>query len=180
MKERGAIMKMLVAFLILCLVQATAMAEVYEWVDEKGVVNFTDSLQKVPPKYKGVAREKDLSQQKNITIVTEEAPPALPLQQAPTQKTYGGRDARWWGTTIGALRSDITAIEEGLPDKRQELAKLHRRRVLYHKAADRVAANKLGNEIEADEGKLRELQEKLTTLQTQAAEAGVPQELIFR
>lgn len=172
-------MKIIITIFALCLAQS-AGAEVYEWVDDRGVVNFTDSLEKIPPRYKGIAREKDLSQQKNITIVTEEAPQVSPQQQPPAQKTYGGHDARWWRTAIAALRSDIAAIEEGLPTKRQELERLQRRRVLYHKAVDRIAANKLGNEIESDEGRLRELQEKLNALQMQAAEAGVPQELISR
>lgn len=173
-------MKKIIMMLLVCMMHAPALAAVYEWIDDKGVVNFTDSREKIPAKYQGQAREKDLSQEKNVTIIKDESPPAPRLELAPGPKTYDGRDARWWETTIAALRAEIGSIEKGLPDKRQKLSQLNRRRTLYHKAADRVAINNLGKEIEKDEAKLRELQDKLNELQAQALKAGVPAEAIYR
>jgi hypothetical protein len=172
-------MKKLITFLLLS-VAAPSFGAVYEWIDDKGVVNFTDSRDNIPARYRGIARERELSEDKNVTVIKDQGGPAAPLEQTPKAQLYGGRDAGWWRSTIGAVRTEMKTIEEGLPAKRQELARVQRRRVLYHKAVDRVAADRMSKEIEADEAKLRELQEKLTLLQRQAGESGVPDDVIYR
>lgn len=172
-------MKTLFTVLLLSLT-VPSFGAVYEWVDDKGVVNFTDSRDKIPARYQGIARERDLSEERNVTVIKDEEVPAAPLEQKPRTQFYGGRDAEWWRATIEAVRTEMKTIEEGLPVKRQELAQVKRRRVLYHKAVDRVAVDRMSKEIEADEAKLRELQEKLNLLQRQAGEAGVPQDVIYR
>lgn len=173
-------MRKLVAILLLGLMATPSLAAVYEWVDDKGVVNFTDSPDKIPARYKGVAREKDLSEEKNVTVIRDEGAPAAPEDQSPQSQSYGGRNADWWAGAIQAVKAEIRSIEEGLPAKRQELAQVQRRRTLYHKAADRVAINRLTKEIDDNEAKVKELQEKLNELQTKAEEAGVPHSVIYR
>lgn len=169
-------MKKLLTVVLLSLA-VPSFGAVYEWVDEKGVVNFTDSRDNIPMRYRGIAREREITEDKNVTVIKEAPEPPV---EVPKPQLYGGRDAGWWRATIGAVRTEMKTIEEGLPAKRQELARVQRRRVLYHKAVDRVAADRMSKEIDSDEAKLRELQEKLNLLQTQAGEAGVPYDVIYR
>ena len=51
-------------------------ATVYKWVDEKGVVNFTDEYQKVPPSFRNRVETEE--------YLEEEPPPVLP--QSTTSK----------------------------------------------------------------------------------------------
>jgi len=47
----------LVAILSTFLIPQLSFGEVYKWVDEKGVVHFTDDMQQVPEKYRPKAEE---------------------------------------------------------------------------------------------------------------------------
>lgn len=152
-------------------------AAVYQWIDDKGVVNFTDDREKIPKKYREKAVERNLSDTRNVTIMKEDTPsvtPAVPTGSG--QGLYGGRELRWWQTEFANVRKEIKQLEDDIPVKRQELSHLHRRRVLYQKASDRVALNKLNEEVEAEEARLRALQEKLGALTSEADQAGVPPE----
>ena len=48
-------MKALVLLAALLVFAAPALAQLYEWVDEKGQRNFTDNPNNVPAKYRGKA-----------------------------------------------------------------------------------------------------------------------------
>ena len=50
-------MKKLIFILVLLIFASSAWATVYKWVDERGVVNFADDLDKVPPAYRNSVEE---------------------------------------------------------------------------------------------------------------------------
>ena len=53
-------MTVLVAILLLIfgLFDEVLAQEIYRWVDEKGIVNFTDNLYSIPEKYRGGSEKK--------------------------------------------------------------------------------------------------------------------------
>ncbi len=53
-------MKKAILVLFLFLFVSSASAAVYRWVDERGVVNFADELDKVPPAYRNSVEETDI------------------------------------------------------------------------------------------------------------------------
>ena len=59
--------------LFLFIFASSASATIYRWVDEKGVVNFTDDYSKVPPKYRNKVEEVNI--QKMGPSIPSQAPP---------------------------------------------------------------------------------------------------------
>jgi len=49
--------KLIFVLFILLIFASSASATIYRWVDEKGVVNFTDDVSKIPPNYRNNAEE---------------------------------------------------------------------------------------------------------------------------
>ena len=62
---------------------SSASAAIYKWVDEKGVVNFTDDYSKVPPDYRNNVEE--------VNIV--KMGPSTPSQSPPGKTTVGAQSA---------------------------------------------------------------------------------------
>ncbi len=91
--------------------------------------------------------------------------------------TYGGHDEAWWRNNFASLRQELKSIQNNLPDKKERLTALHRKRVIYQKSSDRVAYNELNEEIEKDEARIAALQGEITALEDEATKAGVPQSL---
>ena len=65
-----------ILFIILCvlLVSDFSFAEVYRWVDDKGVVYFTDDITLIPEKYRPKAERMGLPEDKEGTKVEVESP----------------------------------------------------------------------------------------------------------
>jgi len=158
-----------------------ADAAVYEWTDDKGVVNFTDNPENIPAKYRSKARKRP-----SITAEPSESAPAQPQQPAEGPKAveptpqpervvlYGGHDEEWWRSSYGGLRNEIKVIQDGLPAKREDLVVARRRFTIYTFPQNRRAYFDLMAEIEKDEARINELNSQLEAMDLQAARAGVP------
>jgi len=158
-----------------------ASADIYQWVDNKGVVNFTDNIESIPKKY-----------QKKVKILSsgeasQEAPASGPAQPAEQnvpvpqpekslqqQKIFGGHDETWWRSQYGTLRGELAQIQANLPSKRSEAEQLRRKLVIFTYARNRVEYQDKLAEIQRDEGRITTLTEQLSSLDTQASAAGVP------
>jgi len=148
-----------------------ALAGVYEWTDSQGGVHFTDNADKIPPNYRNKVREMDL--QPVIQIKEEPAEVITPtVQNSPS--SYGGHDETWWRASYSGLREEMKNIQDNLPDKREKLTQLRRKREIYQKTRGRIAYYDMLREIERDEARVTELQKQLADLDTKAAKAGVP------
>ncbi|MDD2337376.1 MAG: DUF4124 domain-containing protein [Geobacteraceae bacterium] len=158
-----------------------ARADIYQWVDNEGVVNFTDSVDSIPKKYQNKVKvqSSDDSSQKATASETaqstvqednkpqsEEPPPQL--------KSFGGHDEMWWRSQFGSLRGEIAQLEANLPSKRSEAEQLRRKLIIYTYARNRVAYQEKLDEIHRDEKRITALTEQLSALDTQASAAGIP------
>jgi hypothetical protein len=72
--------------------------EIYQWVDEKGTVHFTDNLSLIPEKYQDQVKErktpKEPASSPPVTL-TRDRPPQEP-QEATEKKDILGRGEDWW------------------------------------------------------------------------------------
>ncbi len=93
-------MKKVVSILFVLALASSASASIYKWVDERGVVNFTDEYSEVPPDYRGKVEEMKVSKTKSS------AP-----SQAPAAKTTVG--AKWEEAARQAPPIAQTLIREG-------------------------------------------------------------------
>lgn len=175
-------MKKLLPALILTvlLFDVAAQAATYEWLDEKGVVHFTDDPDRIPAKYLKRVKERDsvkgVATKPPLQPATESTAPAVSDDKGSDGRIYGGHGKDWWRSGFTSLRADIKSLEDGLAVKRENLNVARRKRVIYQRGSDRVAFNEQNKEIKQDEATIKELQEKLNALDAEAARAGVPLE----
>ncbi len=165
-------MRYLLLLACLTIVAATANAEIYQWTDKKGGINFTDNPNNIPPAYRNKAKEIDVAP--SIDVKTPPQAIQAPVDSSPGD--YGGHDEKWWRSSFRAIHEEISSIENRLPDKKQRLEELRRKRTLFQKPSDRVAYYNLMDEIKADEQRIAELRKKLDDLDLEASRAGVPLE----
>lgn len=164
---------------VLAVSLSSAYADTYQWVDDSGVMNFTDNPESVPKKY-----------QKKVKIIRSESgepgattsSPASPtpsvsqpaMESSPRANLYGGHDESWWRSRYAGLRGEIKALQDGLPAKREELENLRRKLVVYTFARNREAYQAKLAEIQQDEARISDLTAQLANLDNEAAAAGVP------
>ena len=99
-------------FILLILLAFTVPANgatVYKWVDEKGVVNFTDEYQKVPPSFRNRVETEE--------YIEEEAPSALSQSTTPkideeVRTDIYGRD--YWKEQLDETTSNYEKFREEL------------------------------------------------------------------
>jgi len=158
-----------------------AHADIYQWVDSKGVVNFTDDIDAIPKKYQKKVKIISTGEASDGGAVAGSSPPSVqeepkaqPLEQAQQQKTYGGHDEGWWRSQYAAFRGEIAQLQANLPAKREEAEELRRQLVIYTYARNRVVYRDKLDEIQRDEARITTLTGQLSDLDTQAAAAGVP------
>jgi hypothetical protein len=158
-----------------------AVAAMYEWTDDKGVVNFTDNPDSIPAKYRNKAKKRPsikAEPSESVPVQTRqpvETPSSVkPMPQSANEVLYGGHDEEWWRSRYGGLHDELKAIQDGLPGKREDLSAARRKFTVYQYPQYRKAYYDLMAEIENDESRINELNNQLETLDTEAARAGVP------
>ena len=108
----------------------TAGAATYSWTDDQGVLNFTDNPERVPPRF--LKRAKELPsmrvEEKASGIVLPPPPPPPEASASPATADGTGRISR--KADSRRLREELQKLRDGLPAKREELARLRRKRTV--------------------------------------------------
>lgn len=163
-------------FLSLSGVASPVSAAVYEWVDDKGVVSYTDNMDKIPKKYLPKVKEKEVGDSRITVRPSSPVDTVAPRAQAPTVNPLSAGAKRRWTARYSSLREEKKALELGLVAKKEMLNTLRRKKVIYQRGRDRSAYNAQQEEIERDQARIQELEQRLAELDTEAARAGVPLE----
>lgn len=96
-----------------------ADAAIYQWQDDKGVIHFTDNSDSIPQRYESRAREvAGVSATEKPKAAEAAAAQSAPPPAVPVTATAEPSDGR---------QQELQAIRQALPEKKKELAKLHRR-----------------------------------------------------
>lgn len=167
--------------ILVLLISFSAHAVMYEWKDDKGVVNFTDNPANIPAKYmKRVKKRPSINVDTTKTATepirgTGQTTPAS-AEAAPSEAgvLYGGHNEDWWRSAFGALRGEMKNIQDGLPAKRDALEQARRLLTLYTYPQNRRAYYDQLSDIEKDEARIGELNMQLESLDNEASRAGVP------
>ncbi len=162
--------------LLWCASALSSYATVYEWMDDKGGSNFTDDLDKVPPKYRQKVKKQEVETRGEVRAPSPQQPAEQPSPPAVSTDLPGGHDQLWWSSQFSAIRKEMKALADNLPSKRDNLAILRHKRVVYQRGSDRKAYFDLKSEIERDEARLKELQDSLAGLEAEADRLAVPKE----
>jgi hypothetical protein len=171
--------QLIAAMVITAGFSAVACADVYRWVDDKGVVHFTDDPDRIPGKYL-----KSVTKRPAPSSPPSSSGSSQPVSSSPQQVRQppgipgtalsGGMNEQTWRSRFSALRTEIKTLQNGLPAKREALDQLRRKRIIYQRTQDRMAYNDLNANIERDEARIAELQAQLSALEVEASKAGVP------
>lgn len=158
---------------------AVAQADTYRWVDDKGIIHFTDNPDRIPAKY--LKRVLEIPSPEAPAPTHEgKAPEPVPQRQPQTatqgssSELPGGLSEQAWRSRFSALRAELKTLKEELPVKMEALDQFRRKRTIYQRPQDRTAYNQQMDKIERDEARISELEAQLTALDIEASRAGVP------
>jgi hypothetical protein len=171
-------MKMMLMFIAgaFLSIGSVAWATVYEWVDVGGVVHMTDDPDKVPEKYRGVMKVKEIDPRANtIPADRPQIPAASPGAGQQETDLRGEHTRGWWTATFKDARDNLKRLADEIAVKKTNLENLRRQRTLYQKPSDRAAYYALLDDIAAQEERAKELQKNLDDLGSKADASGVPE-----
>ena len=168
-------------FILVLLISVSAHAAMYEWTDDRGVVNFTDNPANVPAKYLNRVKKRpsiNVDTTETVTAPTrgngQTTPAPAEASRSEAGVLYGGHNEDWWRSAFGTLRGEMKNIQDSLPAKRDARQQARRTLTLYTYPPNRQAYYDLTAEIEKDEARIEELNKQLESLDNDASRAGVP------
>lgn len=160
-------MRIYMVFFVLAIAPIVA-ADTYRWVDDKGALHYTDNPSSIPEKYLPTAEKLEAGDLPGVTTIAPEGGEARPVLP---QEGEG-----YWRSAFQRLKAQTEFLRGGLAGKKERLEELRRKRLLFHRTADRVALKELEEEIAKDEEQIVELEKQLEELDRKASRAGVPLE----
>ena len=165
----------LVLLLLLPLLAWRAHAAVFEWIDDAGVVHFTDDSKNIPAKYRKKTRVLELPEA--APAGSGGQPQRAEPQRSPSRAAFpGGHSEEWWRQRFAALRGEVKTLQDGLQTKQAKLVELRRTRTIYQRGRDREAINALEAEMAADEKRIADLLKQLDAVDQEATRQAVPGE----
>jgi len=99
--------RILFTVLFFLFVSELSFAEVYKWVDDKGVVHFTDDIIQVPEKYRPKAEPMGLSEDKEITKLGAESP----QKKDESYRDRLGRGQDYWKGRVEEWRRKLSEAQ---------------------------------------------------------------------
>lgn len=149
---------------------------IYSWTDKDGNVHITDSLEKVPQRYRSKVKVRKATEPER----SDEAAP-LKVYEKPQSEIefYGDHPLDWWKEVFRKLQNDIGSLESGIAAKRQfvELFEKGARMGQRYESKDIDSYEQYKKGLPADEARLDSLRVDLDELRRKARIAGVPKSL---
>jgi len=91
------------------LISGISFAQVYKWVDEKGVTHFTDDASQVPEKYRPKAESVEAIQEKEDTSVEGEI---APKKKEDSYQDRLGRGEDYWKGRVDESRRKLGELQD--------------------------------------------------------------------
>jgi hypothetical protein len=171
-------MRRILYTLVFLVLLSPAYAEnIYKWTDEKGVVHYSDDLNKVPPAY----RNRVDVEKWGDTPKPEASPPA-PLQ-APSQKSeevktdiYGQDEAYWkgrvrpWRERLEEANANYAKAQSKFTEKSEELSRRKYGSPTQYKF-NIIELDRLKEEMSKYQAEIAEATEMLNRISKEAEEA---------
>ena len=102
-------LKMFIFLILLTFVFPAYGANIYKWVDEKGVVNFTDDFNNVPSAYRGQVEVREYLTEGGspLTTVERPSPSVASKPEEEIRADLYGRDETWWREKVRPWRERL-------------------------------------------------------------------------
>lgn len=178
MKRKNNRLTGYILLLAVCLILgmgALALATtMWKWVDDKGVVHYTDELYRVPKKYQSKAVQVEVKQVEPLTNQNP-SPPSSDSQAAEEQKLQEAQLKAVWVAKAQNAVAEVKRLEEAVRAQDMVCTKLHKKWELMPVVANREALNTCVqslSKLKLDLAKAIEYRDK--GLYKEAQLAGVP------
>lgn len=156
-----------------------ALADLYQWQDEKGDIHVVDDILLVPPQYKDKAK------------ILKTRPPntydkVIPSQPAPLQapaiknELYGNYPLEWWKNEFDARKKEISELEKAAEEEKKFILDFERGKRIYNRLYSTEDAEKYEaykRNLTDNESQLNKLKSELEELRRKAQIYGVPREV---
>jgi chromosome segregation ATPase len=98
-----------ILLMFLVLFSQTSPAQVYKWVDEKGVTHFTDDMTQVPEKHRPMAEGVQAPQENEATRAEEEL---APKKKEVSDTDQLGRGEDYWKGRLQEWRKKLSELQD--------------------------------------------------------------------
>jgi hypothetical protein len=116
-KEVVLMNKFVILLILLAFAISANAATIYKWVDEKGVVNFTDNYNNVPSSYSDQVEVKEYLTEGVAPPYTSNVPPQ---KRAESKTDLYGRDETWWREEVRPWKEQLKEATENYEDVRKQ------------------------------------------------------------
>jgi len=168
--------------LFFILFSSNAVADLYQWQDEKGDIHVVDDMLLVPARYRNkvkVLKEKPAgeippSQQK---LDEEELPPQPPVEEE--EELYGDRPLRWWQTEFNIRKERTLELEKAIAEQKRYISIFEKGRGIgqIYSREDIEMYENYKKGLPDNEAELNRLKRDIEDLRNRARASGVPKEI---
>lgn len=157
-----------------------ASAAIYKWVDDKGVVNFTEDFGRVPQKYRKKVHIAGEDQQAEPTVVIQDlkggkgekpagSEPVKNETGANKKVTFGGKEEGYWKEEFAKTKYELKSIREQIEAVNARMAKSDQMSRSEYKSLENTRKILEEQELGA--------RNRLDALNAEARKAGVPPDI---
>ncbi len=125
-----------------------ASAQVYKWVDENGILHFTDDINQIPEKYKATLQGQEQSQPPLETAGEPEKTP--PVKKVQTYTDTAGRGEDYWRAKVQEWNGKLETAQDKLEGLRSKYNELTEKYNASRHAGDRATIQNQRNKIQAE------------------------------
>ncbi len=169
-------MKLVLQLLVVLVFSSPVSGQLYEWVDEKGSVNFTDDPDRIPAKYRNRAKPREETikasppEQRNGE---RGKPSTLPVPPTAGPKYYDGRVLSWWQAEHGNRVRQVEGLKGELARLLEEENVARRKKVTYGRLSDRKRLAEKRDEVAAKEAQVKSAEQDLAEFRAYAERSGL-------
>jgi hypothetical protein len=121
LREKNLMIRILIIFSLILFFSEISFAEVYKWVDENGVVYFTDDITQVPEKYRPSARKVGPLEETGETKGNGES---TPKKKEDAYKDRLGRGEDYWKGLMEDWKKKLKELHENSESLRNKYNEL--------------------------------------------------------
>ncbi|MBI5885899.1 MAG: DUF4124 domain-containing protein [Deltaproteobacteria bacterium] len=149
---------------------------IYSWTDNDGSVHITDSMEKVPAKYRSKVKIRKATESRPSNVAEPSGDGAQPQ---PETELYGDHPLDWWKEAFRKLKNDIGGLESSIIAKRNfvKLVETGMRVGQLYESKDVETYEQYRKELPDDEARLDSLKAEQEELRRKARIVGVPKTL---
>jgi hypothetical protein len=97
--------KMFILLILLVFISPAYAGTAYKWVDEKGIVGFTDDFSIIPPEYRGRISTEVMEETPSVGVPT--SPQAAPPKIEEAKTDIYGLGENWWRDKVSPWRERL-------------------------------------------------------------------------